>query len=533
MAQIGRRKTKYTERSAPLVIGLADPGLTPMLRAGLGGLAASVRAIATAKQRAWPAAVAVGSGRVIVEPRSVQIDWGAEEPLETLRALFEASFRISKQGIIDLPGTYDRRAPLSVEVAAALQDSLKRTFLQHGKSTQKHGIPQTRRIEIDDVPATLSFQPYSAFRHQDAFTAIGAALRTGAVTLASWAYPGAVARHIAAESTDLRYDAKSAICACFAIVGCLSYQVPRTGGGALIIPEPTDLVRFAVARPRLTPRVVREVYVPGAADGVLTVHLALRMDEVASADGGIGNVLGIQLKTLPWAPQQKSRCGLISSGTFTGAELDKYDRVRKTLPNRLRIRKNDGTMFPTSSALRGFIAENLARHERWYTGFATATDGGPDGRFLHYYGTRDNLGALFIEEKEGLVAMLDELEAAEFALIRTIHSALRNRFAAIADETEGNPVTRKRRWRSERDRWRYVFAGSKTAAQIRAALADMWSRAGRNPELQEHWQEVVPLLRPVHWRAARDLALVALASYQGVRGQEARGDDSDDAEGGN
>lgn len=520
MAHIRRRTRKRAEPAAPLVIGLADPGLTPMLRAGLGGLAASVRAMATTRRRAWPAAVAVGAGRVSVEPRSVRIEWGAAEPLETLRPLFEASFRLSQHGIIDLPGTYEQRAPPSVEVAAALQDGLKRTFLQHGRSTQKRGVPRIRTIEIDDVPATFSFQPYAAFRHQETFRAVATALRGGAVPLASWAYPGAVARHIAMETTNLRYDARQAICACFAIVGCLSYQVSRTSGGALIIPEPTDLVRFARARPRLTPRVLGEVYVPGVADGVLAVHHALRMDEVASADGGIGCVHGIQLKTLPWAPQQKSRCALISSTMFTGVELDQYDRVRKMLPNRLHIRKKDGSLFGASSRLRGFIAANLARHARWYTGFATATDGGDEG----------HLGALFIEEREGLMAMLDDLEAAELALIRAIHRALLNRFGAIAEETKGNPVTRRRRWQSERDRWRYAFAGSKTAEQIREALANMWSRAGRNPELQKHWQEVVPLLRPAHWRTARDLALVALASYQSVRGEDANGADSNETE---
>lgn len=521
MARSGLRKKTGAGAAEPLVIGLSDPGLTPMLRAGLGGLAASVRAHAIATGQDWPGDVCVGPGRIRVEPRSVVLEWGSAEPLETLQALFAASFRLDRHGIIDLPGTYESANPPSVEVAAALQDGLKRTFLQHNKTTEKKGGPQLRSVEIDDVQAAFNFQPYASFVHQDAFSDVETARRDGSVTLAGWAYPGAVARHIDLKVTELCYGAAEALCACFAIAGCLSYQVPRTTGGALIIPEPTDLIRYARTRPRLTPRTLTDAYLPGASDGVLAVHLALRIDEIASATGGVGSVHGVQLKALPWAKQQKSRHGLVSAVAFSGAELDLYDRVRRTLPSRLRVRKDDGTVFGTSSALRGFITDNVARRQPWYRDFASATDGGSEGRRIHYYRERDNLGALFYEEREGLVVMLNHLDPAEFALVQAVHIALRSRFGAIADETrESSPATRKNRWNGERDRWRHAFAGSKTPEQIRAALADLWSRAGRNEALQEHWQDVLPLLRRAHWRTARDLALVALASYRGAGGDE-------------
>lgn len=531
MARAGVSKKKNSEPASPLVIGLADPGLTPMLRAGLGGLAASVRAHALETKQAWPGPVRVGPGVVFVEPRTVRIEWGEAAPIETLRALFEASFRVSPAGIIDLPGTYDPSSPPSIELAAVLQDGLKRTFLQHGKTTKKRGPLMTATLEVDGVPGTFAFQPYESFVHQSAFEDVETARAKGSVTLAGWANPGAVARHIAVKATELRYDAGAALCACFAIVGCLSYQVPRTAGGALVIPEPDHLVRFARTRPRLTPRDVRNAYIAGPGDGILAVHLALRMDDLARQEGGIAAVSGVQFKAMPWASQQKTRYGVVSPGAFTDYELDLYDECTKTLRSQLRVRKSDGTVFGVASALRGFIAENLASHAPWYRDFATATDGGPEGRRIHYYRERDNLGALFTEEREGLIAMLNHLEAAELALVRAVHAALRRRFGAIADETHGNPATRKNRWTSERDRWRHAFAGSKTPDQIRAALADLWSRAGRNEELQEHWEAVLPLLRPTHWKTARDLALVALASYRGATKEEdavVNADDRDD-----
>ena len=62
---------------------------------------------------------------------------------------------------------------------------------------------------------------------------------------------------------------------------------------------------------------------------------------------------------------------------------------------------------------------------------------------------------------------------------------------------------------------------------MRAALADLWSRAGYVRELQDSWTELLPLLRSSEWATARDLALVALASYRGreIAPVEESGDD--------
>lgn len=517
----------------PLVIGLADPGLTPLLRAGLGGLASSIRAHAIATKQTWPGTVQIGSGSITVEPRAVRIDWGGRPPAETLTALFEASFRITN-GVIDLPGTYDAVSPPSAAIAAALQNGLTRTFLQHGKSRKKAGALATMTVEVDSKPATFTVQPFSSFAHQEAAKYIEQALLKGSVVLAGWAYPGATEWHIALKATRLSYSAKEALCACFALVGCLSFQMPRVSGGAFIVPEPTDLVRFARTRPSLTTRRLEDTCVSGSSDAALSVHLLLRIDEVASAYGGVGAVHGVQMKALPWATQQKCRYEVVTTQSFSESEIDIYHTAISSLPNKIRLKKADGSLFTSTSTLRGFITTNLAARRRWFHDFATARDGSKDSRFVHYYRKQDNLGALLYEERKGLIMMLNHLEDAEIALVRAVHMALRRRFGTIAKETKDNPATRKKRWEGERDRWRLAFAGSKTLEQIRAALADLWSRAGYNSELQNQWEQILPLLRPAHWKATRDLALIALASYrsEGTKnGAEADvEDDVDDAD---
>jgi len=522
----------------PLVIRLADPGMTPLLRCGLGGLAASLRAILLRgdPKAGWPAPVAIGCGEARVEPADITIDWKDANPEEVARSLFDESFRIRPPGIIDLPGSADLARPFDVALACALQAGLKKTFLQHGKMTTKAGPPTAIESEIDGRQLSVHFQPYSTFKHQTVFraetsgyTAVCEALATGSVALAGWAYPGATERHIGLSgATRCSYDARLALCACFALVGCLSLEVARArGDGVLVIVEPADLVRFAVTRPRLTPRRLADAYATGPGDAVLAVHLAMRSDDVVRARPGVASAHGVAMRTLPWATQQKTRAATISVSSIDSGRLDVYDDVVRTLPNRIMLgvgddeEEGDGSagFFAATSALRGFVAENIAAGHRWFAGFARATTGGKKPRFIHYFRAKDqkNLGALYPYEKAGLVAMLKHLEDAEVALVRAVHTALRQRFRAIADECKYLATqTMRDRFNGERDRWRFAFAGAKTPEQIRAALAELWSRAGPNSELRARWEVLLPLLRAEHWETARDLALVALASYQGA-----------------
>lgn len=536
-AAVASKNGKQAVVIQELVLDLGAPGLTPLLRAGLGGLASSLRSLAIEDQPTtrWPAPVKLADGTATVESRRVIFQFGPKGPVPFLEKLFARVFRISREGAIAPRGVLDPLQPVNLGLQIALQLGMKRTFLQHGKSTTKSGSPKLLAVEIDDRTLRYSLQPYSGFSHQDGASQIAEAITKGTVDLAGWAYPGAAQKHVGLSETKCDYSPVEAVCAFFALVGCISLPTARGGGGVLVIPHPTDLVAFAVTRPRLTPRTVADAHVTGLGDAMLALSLALRLDEIAAARRGVSGADGVLLRALPWATQQKSRAWTLEIGAVDDARLDAYDAVVKTLPSRIREsteRDDDDAsdgFYVAASALRGFVTENLASgpSRRWYSDFATATTGGKKPRFIHYYRDKaegKGLGALYPEEKKGLITMLDNLEHAELTLVRSVHVALRQRFAQIADESEGAQATMKNRFKGERDRWRIAFAGAKTHDQIRNALADLWSRAGANKELREGWECLLPLLRSDRWQSARDLALVALASYQG----KSAGIDDDD-----
>lgn len=72
----------------------------------------------------------------------------------------------------------------------------------------------------------------------------------------------------------------------------------------------------------------------------------------------------------------------------------------------------------------------------------------------------------------------------------------------------------KNRWERFREKLRLDLAGAKTQAHVRFALTDLFSRGGSNSVLREDWLTVLPIICQ-DWQLARDLGLLALASYAG------------------
>jgi CRISPR-associated protein Cas8a1/Csx13 len=104
-------------------------------------------------------------------------------------------------------------------------------------------------------------------------------------------------------------------------------------------------------------------------------------------------------------------------------------------------------------------------------------------------------------------------------VIQAVHEAISQRLGQIREETDGKNAkvlsqATKNRWERFRERLRLALAGAKREADVRFALTDLFSRGGNNSVLKTHWAKVLPVLRK-DWQLARDLGLLALASYAG------------------
>lgn len=523
-----------------LTMRLFAPGMTLLHRAGLGGLACTLKYIEQAREQGTltdeeiPGEPWVEGPPWIIDEQSVTLRFGVvEHAAEYLKKLFDVAFQI-KDRLIYLPGQYATEPNQAVR--ADLQAGLTLTFLQHGRVRKlaKEAMTVAHDPEGNGVPGVIiEFRPCTWFKHQDGWVEL--VDRKGCLTaeprrLDGPISPGAVVRHVAFTGDTAVEDTPDRLLPLyFALVGCLALPINR-GVAALIVPEVEDLLDFVEFRPLMTPTSARESQIASAADGAMQAQVRLRNREYVRAYR-LPGCYAMTFMPTPWARQQKSRVATLHVPQGEELLLNRFERALLELPPKVVTRtvtqaqrrgerrdsRGRQESFRVDSIVRPLVAENLALGRPWYAGFVrlmTRSDvnGNPLRHKLHF-------------ERKGLNAMTESPlfwdHDGEAVVVRAVHEALRNRYGRIADENKTNPAAMKNRFAGEYDRWRLAFAGAKTVDQFRNALCDLFSRAGSNPVLRESWTKVLPLLHGRHWQLARDLALLALASYASRTGADA------------
>jgi CRISPR-associated protein Cas8a1/Csx13 len=228
--------------------------------------------------------------------------------------------------------------------------------------------------------------------------------------------------------------------------------------------------------------------------------------EITALDVARLQIFSLALAELP--PRKLSSASSITGSTSKPKGKGKSSSIqRRTLPDA----STEPQFYFKDSLVRPLVADNLARGQPWYRGFASLYRNLESDQ----KNKRDNIHF----EKKGLLAMIENVpwqDVGESAIVRTVHEAIRCRLGAIAEENRTNRVAFKNRSQGEFDKWRLAFAGAKTMDQFRRSLCDLVSRAGANKVLREHWETVLPWLSdPARWQLTRDLSLLALASYGG------------------
>jgi CRISPR-associated protein Cas8a1/Csx13 len=540
---------KMTRPPAPdqLTMNLFGPGMSALHRAGLGGLACTLKAMEQQHQNGLlpknrlPAPFSGNTPPWAIDEQSITLNFGkAESAAEFLKKLFAFAFGIRKDGLISLPGQYD--AEPSAAVLADLQAGFTLTFLQHGRVRTLAKEPTTATYDPEDAGmpgVVVQYKACSYFKHQkgwEEFIDKDGCLTAGTIKVDGPLSPGTVVRHVAfTGDTGAEEPPERMLPLYFALVGCLSLPVNR-GVAALLVPDVTDLTQFVYDRPAMTPTTATECQITNAADAAFRAQVRVRRNprraaEVQSrarksiAGSPLPACYAMTFTPTPWASQQKSRVATIHVQAGDDRVLDRYERAATHLPARIATRTIKETTgkgrqkvtterqepFRADSIVRPLVAENLALGKKWYAGFIKLITKINPATGKPY---RDQIQF----ERKGLHDMISDNtmwdEAGERTVVQAVHEAIRGRYAQIADENKTNPVAMRNRFGGEYDKWRLAFASAKTPDQFRKALCDLFSRAGRNAVLQKQWQEVLPMLRTSNWQHARDLALLALCSYQ-------------------
>ncbi|MGP8051968.1 MAG: type I-MYXAN CRISPR-associated Cas8a1/Cmx1 [Desulfobaccales bacterium] len=488
-----------------LTLKLFDPGMTHLHRVGLAGLYMTL-------QRLDPAKYAEVGGWDL-KPQSVELHW-TRNPRDLLAPIIEKSFGISQEGIIQFSAhTSSSMGDLN---KLMLHRAILRTYLQFRTTRKLAAHERGLTFEFDTQPVVESIKPILNYQNQSAPQHLFA--KNGdfknEIKLPTGLFPGGVVRHWKhGDHTALTADPGKFLSLLYAPIGSLYFLIShkdRDGkydkrkGAALVLPHLNNLAIYAINYSKYLASPVQRLFVDGLGDAGL---MALTILNLARPDGlidslEINSCTIVTLGTVSWASQQKTRTGLKQVRSLNTTMLNFFDLAWRTLRNRPYITEN-GNLIVGTSPVRGLLADNIAAGLPWYQGFYQLMISQKSARQISF-------------EREGVHTMVEQAEWPEEAdqlLVKAMHQALRNRYGALAQRAKERGETPA--FDREFERIRTSLMRSKNASTLRAELADIFARGGLNQTLQEHWPKLLPLFTGSDWQRARDLALLALASYAG------------------
>ena len=507
---------RVAKRAAPgiageLTISLFGPGMTVLHRVGLAGLWMTLKALED-KNNGQPGFEGI-DGVWERTDMSVTFRWN-EDPQPFFKTLLERSFRIDSNGLIWFPALGE---PMdNPQQSVILQEAMLGSFLQHGRTrkadpSQKPG--GSISVEINGATIPMRFHRVLRYAHQGVDFDSG-----GTNALAGWQFPGGAVRHTGLQGvTALEEPPERALALRFAAVGAVFFRISSRGSGvrpryALVLPEVENLRKYATARRAFLSYGVQQLYASGTAEAGFHVLAELRaaaiIESLRAAQCRV-----VSFGTVPWSTQQKTRVNLMTVRARSERDLRTFRLCRQVLSPTLVVRQEREPFWDVPQ-VPDLIARNLTEARPWWYGFAD------------FVADKERREHVLRYEKGGLTKMVEDNEAfpqgPERLFVMACHEAWRRRLAHIGEKARrehsrfGDQVSR------EFDKVRVNFARCKNAATLREAVTDFWARGGGPLKpLQEGWGEILPLLDDRNWQKARDLALLALASYRPATREEA------------
>ncbi|KAF1083921.1 CRISPR-associated protein Cas8a1/Csx13 [Sporotomaculum syntrophicum] len=494
-----------------LTIKLFDPGMSHLHRVGLAGLYMTLKYFDEHK-------INIINAGWELNNEQVTLYWQGDDE-KFFDSLFKVSFSSDSQGLIDFAA---HRGMLIGDLEKVfLNDVLLMTYLQHPKQNKiPKGSNRIININFNDKSVIVNYKPFGVnYAHIDAAKDITDKQRRlkERINIKGWLYPGAIKRHEKISASELEEPPGRFLSLIYAPTASLYYRLShknRDGkydkrrSAAIILPHIDNLASYAQCYRRCLNTPVDKLYADGLADAGMAALLTLRAGEKLDTLGVTGCTI-IIMGSLAWAKQQKTRSFVAKLEGIDDNCLDLFELAYKILPNKIFLKvpvadeNRQGNTYDVGTSLsRGLIAENLASGRDWFRGFVELMNSKKQAELVSY-------------EKGGLNQMVNEniwSFETDKQFIEALHTAIKNRYGALAARTRsGERIP----FDKEFERMRTGLMRSKNAASLRAELADIFARGGINLPLQENWRELLPLFTGKDWQRARDLALLALASYSG------------------
>jgi CRISPR-associated protein Cas8a1/Csx13 len=481
-------------------LDLGNPCFTLLHRAGLAGLWMTLKQLEAEK-------VNLPQGLTWqLTHRNVQLSWQGNDQI-VLEWLLKESFQL-QDGLISLRGLNAKT--IRRDALAIVHQGILGTFLQHNSTHKSIGV-KTEALKLDEgeLEMQVTYKALSSYAYQEFASNLcdkQGNLLTQPISIAGWLNPGAAVRHVAfSADTSFEEPPECALILLFAPVACYYYILrsklrDKRAQYALVIPEIIDLEKFAQYKQDLHGRLAtyQDFYASGLGDAGLR-FLTYETTAGIASDAGVQRCQVVTLGTVAWSTQQKTRTDLYV--VEADAEVCHNYQICRNEFNSRSLPGKDGNAFVITSFARELIAENLARGQAWYAGFADKVNSNDLFEKLQY-------------ERGELYQMIQKAEwdDRKKLFVQACHEAIRYTYRQLYKNTKPGEQPN---FEKVTVRLRTGLGRCKNASSFREFMTDFWARAGRIPILQEHWQDLMDLVMDEkQWKKGRDLALLALASYK-------------------
>lgn len=445
-----------------------------------------------------------------VSEDEVRLAWESSD-LDAMHWLLEQTYQV-KEGYLEVPAL-----ALDQQGMYTFTAGVTSTFLQHSKQ-RKQGTAVNKSFVIDEgqPEINISYRPllecYYTRDFKEAFNSKGNFKPS--IPLKGHHLPGLVECF---ANGAYKESPQGYLALLFLPLACGYYQLPGYRA-ALVMPEVTHLKQWVKQRQRFSARsyqnlnaqqqkLLHQSYGNYRTSGAAESALYFLLREKLIDDSRVFRVHYCEVYQLgkqPWDGNQTYLKQAVHRVHVTEEVLELYQSAYYLFPS--QVRKTDkGEAWLAISKVLPWIASNLIVKKPWYTGFFEFR----------------KINQLY--ERKGLIKMTqDHLTADERILFDAVQGGFRAYLRGKGQQAtkQGRPLD----YGQVTDKVIYRLQRPSTQQEFATALVDFLSQhrskalKAVGPQLY-HW-----IHRESNWRQARDLALLAVATYQG----KTKNDDADD-----
>ena len=488
-----------------IYLSLSASDTTIMHRAGMAGLWMTLQQL---ELRFPTPASRPGNLTWSVTNSSISLDWQGED-FTVLYWLLRQSFQINQKGLISLTGLDSSSMELINHIH--LHQAIGATFLRHNQF-YKSGEQASEDLSVDGITGTLKYKKIAWYAHQNFAEKLcdeaGQLLRDY-VQIVSWIYPGATVRHAILEKFNkLEEKVEYALTLLFLPLVCQYFiwhsnsskiDTKQADKYIVVIPEVTNLTIAAQRCWELRRLDYKDFHVMSWEEAALKYY---SYDEIDNSNEYHEVCQALLYEKLNKDSKQRSLTNIQDIEVRAKAILA-YKLIDKHFPKN-RFFWNGLIWTVKVNLLKGMIAENLIKGVPWWSDFWIAFNEDTFG----------DLSKQLFYNREGLRSMIETDEEMEIykSFIRACHEALRKIYGKIYGRAKEGEIPRFER---EYERIRGELGRCYDQQSFNDFLSDFLSRAGLNSALYDQWESILPLLTvQVSWEKARNLVLIALASYK-------------------